>query len=236
MITQMLNRIFEILKIILLSKLTRIIIFSLFVIFLTLGLFESLLLSPEDYIQSDAVRIMYVHVPAAWISLGIFSFIAFLSLGIFIFKNKNFVIIAKSFAPSGLVFNLIALVTGSIWGKPTWGTWWAWDPRITSMLVLFLFYILYIASWRLFENDKAAKISSLVAIAGFVNVPIIKFSVDWWNTLHQPATISKLSKPNIDPSMMTPLIIMTFAFMMIGITIAILRIKTEIISRKSNLS
>ena len=122
----MLNRIFEILKIISLSKLTRIIIFSLFVIFLTLGLLESLLLSPEDYIQSDAVRIMYVHVPAAWISLGIFSFIAFLSLGIFIFKNKNFVIIAKSFAPSGLVFNLIALVTGSIWGKPTWGTWWSW--------------------------------------------------------------------------------------------------------------
>ena len=142
----MLNKIFEILKMISLSKLTRIIVFSLFVIFLTLGLLESLFLSPEDYIQSDAVRIMYVHVPAAWISLGIFSFIAFLSLGIFIFKNKNFVIIAKSFAPSGLVFNLIALVTGSIWGKPTWGTWWAWDPRITSMLVLFLFYILYIAS------------------------------------------------------------------------------------------
>ena len=138
----MLNKVFEILKIISLSKLTRIIIFSLFIIFLTLGLFESLLLSPEDYIQSDAVRIMYVHVPAAWISLGIFSFIALLSLGIFIFKNKNFAIIAKSFAPSGLVFNLIALVTGSIWGKPTWGTWWAWDPRITSMLVLFLFYIL----------------------------------------------------------------------------------------------
>ena len=137
----MLNKTFEILKIISLSKLTRIIVFSLFVVFLTLGLFESLLLSPEDYIQSDAVRIMDVHVPAAWISLGIFSFIAFLSLGIFIFKNKNFVIIAKSFAPSGLVFNLIALVTGSIWGKPTWGTWWAWDPRITSMLVLFLFYI-----------------------------------------------------------------------------------------------
>ena len=174
----MFNKIFEILKIISLSKLTRIIVFSLFVIFLTLGLLESLILSPEDYLQSDAVRIMYVHVPAAWISLGIFSFIALLSLGIFIFKNKNFVIIAKSFAPSGLVFNIIALVTGSIWGKPTWGTWWAWDPRITSMLVLFLFYILYIASWRLFENDKAAKISSLVAIAGFVNVPIIKFSVD----------------------------------------------------------
>ena len=156
------NKIFKIT-----SKAPKYVLF-LFIVVLSVGLVEALIISPEDYKQSDAVRIMYVHVPAAWISLGIFSFIAFLSLGIFIFKNKNFAIIAKSFAPSGLVFNLIALVTGSIWGKPTWGTWWAWDPRITSMLVLFLFYILYIASWRLFENDKAAKISSLVAIAGFV--------------------------------------------------------------------
>ena len=208
----MLNKIFEILKIISLSKLTRIIVFSLFVIFLTLGLLESLFLSPEDYLQSDAVRIMYVHVPAAWISLGIFSFIALLSLGIFIFKNKNFVIIAKSFAPSGLVFNLIALVTGSIWGKPTWGTWWAWDPRITSMLVLFLFYILYIASWRIFENHKAEKVSSMVAITGFVNVPIIKFSVDWWASLHQPSSVKILSETTIHSSMLTPLLLMTAAF------------------------
>ena len=176
----MLNKIFEILKMISLSKLTRIIVFSLFVIFLTLGLLESLLLSPEDYIQSDAVRIMYVHVPAAWISLGIFSFIAFLSLGIFIFKNKNFAIIAKSFAPSGLVFNLIALVTGSIWGKPTWGTWWAWDARITSMLLLAIFYLMYILSWRVTDdNEKSIKVSSIIAIIGLINVPIIKFSVDW---------------------------------------------------------
>ena len=215
----MLNKIFEILKMISLSKLTRIIVFSLFVICLTLGLLESLFLSPEDYIQSDAVRIMYVHVPAAWISLGIFSFIALLSLGIFIFKNKNFAIIAKSFAPSGLVFNLIALVTGSILGKPTWGTWWAWDPRITSMLVLFLFYILYIASWRLFENDKAAKISSLVAITGFVNVPVIKFSVDWWASLHQPSSVKILSETTIHSSMLTPLLLMTAAFALFSILI-----------------
>ena len=135
----MLNKIFEILKMISLSKLTRIIVFSLFVIFLTLGLLESLLLSPEDYIQSDAVRIMYVHVPAAWISLGIFSSITFLSISGFIFKTKNFFLISKSLAPSGFVFNIIALVTGAIWGKPTWGTWWAWDARITSMLILALF-------------------------------------------------------------------------------------------------
>ena len=229
----MLNKIFEILKMISLSKLTRIIVFSLFVIFLTLGLLESLLLSPEDYIQSDAVRIMYVHVPAAWISLGIFSFIALLSLGIFIFKNKNFAIIAKSFAPSGLVFNLIALVTGSIWGKPTWGTWWAWDPRITSMLVLFLFYILYIASWRLFENDKAAKISSLMAIVGFVNVPIIKFSVDWWASLHQPSSVKILSETTIHSSMLTPLLLMTAAFALFSILIFLMKYNIELIKIKT---
>ena len=229
----MLNKTFEILKIISLSKLTRIIVFSLFVIFLTLGLLESLILSPEDYLQSDAVRIMYVHVPAAWISLGIFSFIAFLSLGIFIFKNKNFTIIAKSFAPSGLVFNLIALVTGSIWGKPTWGTWWAWDPRITSMLVLFLFYILYIVSWRLFENDNAAKISSLVAIAGFVNVPIIKFSVDWWASLHQPSSVNILSETTIHSSMLIPLLLMTAAFALFSILIFLMKYNIELIKIKT---
>ena len=229
----MLNKIFEILKIISLSKLTRIIVFSLFVIFLTLGLLESLILSPEDYLQSDAVRIMYVHVPAAWISLGIFSFITFLSLGIFIFKNKNFAIIAKSFAPSGLVFNLIALVTGSIWGKPTWGTWWAWDPRITSMLVLFLFYILSIASWRLFENDKAAKISSLVAIAGFVNVPIIKFSVDWWASLHQPSSVKILSETTIHSSMLIPLLLMPAAFALFSILIFLMKYNIELIKIKT---
>ena len=229
----MLNKIFEILKIISLSKLTRIIVFSLFVIFLTLGLLESLFLSPEDYLQSDAVRIMYVHVPAAWISLGIFSFIALLSLGIFIFKNKNFVIIAKSLAPSGLVFNLIALVTGSIWGKPTWGTWWAWDPRITSMLVLFLFYILYIASWRLFENDKASKISSLVAIMGFVNVPIIKFSVDWGASLHQPSSVKILSETTIHSSMLTPLLLMTAAFALFSVLIFLMKYNIELIKIKT---
>jgi len=230
----MFNKIFEILKIISLSKLTRIIIFSLFVIFLTLGLFESLLLSPEDYIQSDAVRIMYVHVPAAWISLGIFSFIAFLSLSIFIFKNKNFVIIAKSFAPSGLVFNLIALVTGSIWGKPTWGTWWAWDARITSMLILALFYIGFISTHKFISDEnKANKISSIIAIIGLINIPIIKYSVDWWNTLHQPATINILSKSSIHSSMLYPLLIMTAAFALFSLLIFLMKYNTELIKIKN---
>ena len=221
------NKIFQIT-----SRAPRYVLF-LFIVVLSIGLVEALILSPEDYKQSDTVRIMYVHVPAAWISLGIFSFIALLSLGIFIFKNKNFVIIAKSFAPSGLVFNLIALVTGSIWGKPTWGTWWAWDPRITSMLVLFLFYILYIASWRLFENDKAAKISSLVAIAGFVNVPIIKFSVDWWASLHQPSSVNILSETTIHSSMLTPLLLMTAAFALFSVLIFLMKYNIELIKIKT---
>ena len=163
------------------SKAPKYVLF-LFIIVLTIGLTEALILSPEDYKQSDAVRIMYVHVPAAWISLGIFSSLALLSVGSFVFKNKNFALIAKSLAPSGFIFNIIALVTGSIWGKPTWGTWWAWDARITSMLILALFYGMYLLAWRIYEDkEQVIKVTSLIAILGVVNVPIIKFSVDWWN-------------------------------------------------------
>ena len=201
------NKIFQIT-----SKAPKYVLF-LFVVVLSVGLVEALILSPEDYKQSDAVRIMYVHVPAAWISLGIFSSITVLSISGFIFKNKNFFLISKSLAPSGFVFNIIALVTGSIWGKPTWGTWWAWDARITSMLILALFYALYLISWRIFENEeKVFKISTFITILGIINVPIIKYSVDWWNTLHQPASINILSKSSIHSSMLYPLLIMTAAF------------------------
>ena len=166
-------------------------IFILFIIVFSIGVIEALVLSPEDYKQSDSVRIMYVHVPSAWTSVGIFSLIAILSLGNLVFKNKYFLLIAKSLAPSGLVFNIIALVTGSIWGRPTWGTWWAWDARITSMLILCIFYILYILSWRILENKTSVnKVTSLISILGLINLPIIKFSVEWWNTLHQPASIT----------------------------------------------
>ena len=141
-------------KILSLSFRSQKIILIFFLLILSIGLFEALVLSPEDYLQGDAVRIMYVHVPAAWMSLGIFSFIAFLSILVFIFKNKNFILIAKSIAPSGFIFNIIALVTGSIWGKPTWGTWWAWDARITSMLILARFYLMYLMAWRIFDNKN----------------------------------------------------------------------------------
>jgi len=206
----------------------------LFVIVLTIGLIESLILSPEDYKQSHSVRIMYVHVPAAWITLGIFSTITLLSIFGYIFKLRNFFLISKSFAPSGFIFNLIALVTGSIWGKPTWGTWWAWDARITSMLILALFYLIYLLAWRIYENkDQVYKITSIITILGIINVPITKYSVDWWNTLHQPASINILSKSSIHSSMLFPLIIMTAAFALFSLLIFLMKYNTELIKIKN---
>ena len=205
----------------------------LFIIVISVGLTEALILSPEDYKQSHSVRIMYVHVPAAWICLGIFSMITFLSIIGYIFKIRNLFLISKSLAPSGFVFNIIALVTGSIWGKPTWGTWWAWDARITSMLILALFYLLYLITWRIYDNDKAFKITSIISIIGIINVPIIKYSVDWWNTLHQPASINILSKSSIHISMMYPLFIMTAAFALFSLLIFLMKYNTELIKIKN---
>ena len=209
-------------------------VLAVFIIVITIGLIEALIISPKDYIQSDSVRIMYVHVPSAWISVGIFSVISILSFGTLFFKNKTFPLIAKSLAPSGLVFNVIALVTGSIWGKPTWGTWWAWDARITSMLILALFYLMYILAWRIYEdNNQVNKITSLIAIIGLINVPIIKFSVDWWSTLHQPASVNLLSETTIHPSMLIPLIIMTAAFALFSLLIFLMKYNTELIKIKN---
>jgi heme exporter protein C len=209
-------------------------VFFIFIVVLSIGLVEALFISPEDYIQSHSVRIMYVHVPSAWISLGIFSLIALLSVGSFIFKNKNFSLIAKSLAPSGFVFNIIALVTGSIWGKPTWGTWWAWDARITSMLILVLFYSMYILAWRIFDKkEQVIKITSIIAILGVINVPIIKFSVDWWSTLHQNSSVNLLSETSIHPSMLVPLLIMTAAFSLFSLLIFLMKYNTELIKIKN---
>jgi len=206
----------------------------LFIIVISIGLTEALILSPEDYKQSHSVRIMYVHVPAAWISLGIFSAITIFSISGYIFKIKNFFLISKSLAPSGFVFNIIALVTGSIWGKPTWGTWWAWDSRITSMLILALFYGMYLLAWRIYEDkDKVFKITSIITILGIINVPIIKYLVDWWNTLHQPASINILSKSSIHMSMLFPLMIMTAAFALFSLLIFLMKYNTELIKIKN---
>ena len=222
------NKIFKIT-----SKAPKYVLF-LFIIVLSVGLVEALIISPGDYKQSDAVRIMYVHVPAAWISLGIFSSITLLSICGFVFRNKNFFLISKSLAPSGFVFNIIALVTGSIWGKPTWGTWWAWDARITSMLILALFYAMYLIVWRIYDKEeKVYKISTFITILGIINVPIIKYSVDWWNTLHQPASINILSKTSIHSSMLYPLLIMTAAFALFSLLIFLMKYNTELIKIKN---
>ncbi len=222
------NKIFQIT-----SKAPKYILF-LFVIVLTIGLIEALILSPEDYKQSDAVRIMYVHVPSAWISLGIFSSITLLSISGFIFKNKNFFLIAKSLAPSGFVFNIIALVTGAIWGKPTWGTWWAWDARITSMLILALFFAIYLIAWRIYEKEeKVFKITTFITVVGIINVPITKYSVEWWNTLHQPASINILTKSSIHSSMLFPLLLMTAAFALFSLLIFLMKYNTELIKIKN---
>ena len=206
----------------------------LFILVVSIGLTEALILSPEDYKQSHSVRIMYVHVPAAWISLGIFSTITILSIVGYIFKIKNFFLISKSLAPAGFVFNIIALVTGSIWGKPTWGTWWAWDARITSMLILALFYLMYLIAWRIYEDkEQVFKVTSIITILGIINVPIIKYSVDWWNTLHQPASINILSNSTIHSSMLVPLLIMTAGFALFSLLIFLMKYNTELIKIKN---
>ena len=215
------------------SKAPKYVLF-LFIIVLSIGLLEALIFSPEDYKQGDAVRIMYVHVPSAWISLGIFSLITLLSIIGYIFKIKNFFLISKSLAPSGFIFNIIALVTGSIWGRPTWGTWWAWDARITAMLILALFYLLYLLAWRVLEDkDKVFKATLIITILGIINVPIIKYSVDWWNTLHQPASINIFTKSSIDISMLFPLMIMTAAFALFSLLIFLMKYNTELIKIKN---
>ena len=225
---------FEINKIFIITSRAPKYVLFLFIVVLSIGLVEALILSPEDYKQSHAVRIMYVHVPAAWMALGIFSGLTLFSIGSFIFKNKHLALISKSLAPSGFVFNIIALITGSIWGKPTWGTWWAWDARITSMLILFLFYGMYLLAWRIYEDkDYVIKITSMIAILGAINVPIIKFSVDWWNTLHQSSSINILSDTTVHVSMLIPLGIMTAAFALFSLLIFLMKYNTELIKIKN---
>ncbi len=208
---------------------------SIFFALLLVALSFALIFSPPDYLQGDSVRIMYIHVPAAWIGLASFTCIALLSILNFIFKVKNFKLISKSIAPIGLMFTCIALVTGSIWGQPTWGTFWAWDARITSMLILALFYFLFILTQKLIsDEDKANKISSIIAAVGFINIPIIKYSVEWWNTLHQPASIKITGTSTIHASMLMPLLLMFLVLILYCALIFLMKYKTEIIRIKKN--
>ena len=206
---------------------------SIFFILLIIALTFALILSPPDYLQGDSVRIMYVHVPSAWIGLASFTSIALLSMLSFIFKIKNLNLITKSIAPIGLLFTCIAIITGSLWGQPTWGTWWAWDARITSMLVLSIFYTLFILAHKLIENkDRANKVANLIAIIGLINIPVIRYSVDWWNTLHQPSSIKLDGTSSIHPSMLLPLMLMLLVLLLYCALILLMKYKTEIIRIK----
>ena len=208
-------------------------VLSIFIIIISIGLIEALIFSPEDYIQSHSVRIMYVHVPSAWIGLASFTVIALLSILSFIFKIKNLNLITKSIAPIGLLFTCLAIITGSIWGQPTWGTWWAWDARITSMLVLSIFYVLFILAHKIIEKeDKAIKFSNVIAVIGLINIPVIRYSVDWWNTLHQPSSIKIDGTSSIHPSMMLPLMLMLLVLLLYCALILLMKYKTEIIRIK----
>jgi heme exporter protein C len=206
---------------------------SIFFVILIIGISFALIISPVDYLQGDSVRIMYVHVPSAWIGLSIFSLIAVSTILNFIFKIKNLFLFIKSLAPIGLLFTCLSIVTGSIWGKPTWGTWWAWDARLTSMLVLMLFYVLFIISLKYFKNNEnLPKILSILSILGMINIPIIKYSVEWWSTLHQPASIKFLGTSSIHPSMLVPLFLMLLVLLLYCALIFLMKYKTEIIKIK----
>ena len=200
---------------------------------LVAGVIFGLFLSPADYQQGDAVRIMYVHVPSAWMSLFIYSFIAALSFGYLVWKNPLCYLIAKAAAPIGAYFTVICLVTGSIWGYPMWGTWWVWDARLTSVLILFFIYLGYIALGEAFNTEeREAKSASVLALVGIINIPIIKYSVEWWNTLHQPASVFRFNGPTIDSSMLIPLLLMALAWMCIFAIILFFKIKTAIYLKK----
>ena len=205
----------------------------LLIVVVAVGITYSLFISPPDYIQGDSVRIMYVHVPSSFIALGCFGFIGVASICNLIFKIKLMPLLAKSVAPIGCSFSIISIVTGSLWGKPTWGIWWVWDARLTSMIVLLLFYILYISSWRFISNfEKANKVSSVIGIIGSFNLPVIKYSVDWWSTLHQPSSITLTSAPTIHHTMLVPLIIMLFGLAIFSLIIFLMKYKTEVMRFK----
>ena len=205
------------------------------IIVLIIGLIYSLLISPPDYVQGDSVRIMYVHVPSSFIALSCFGFIGLASVFNLIFKIKFMSLLAKSLAPAGCIFSLISIVTGSFWGKPTWVIWCVWDARLTSMVILFLFYIAYILAWKFINNfEKANKISSIIGIVGLFNLPVIKYSVDWWNTLHQPSSITLTSAPTIHYTMLIPLIIMFFGMAIYLLIIFLMQYKAEVMKFKLN--
>src|SRR6516164_10870483 len=201
---------------------------------LAVGLYLALVVAPPDYQQGESVRIMYVHVPAAWMALGVYLFVAVASAVALVARHPLAEIAAGAAAPVGAAFTFVCLASGSLWGRPMWGTWWVWDARLTSVLVLFFLYLGYIALVNAFdEPGRGAKAGSVLALVGVVNLPIIKFSVDWWNTLHQPASVIRLGGPTIDISMLIPLLAMAAGFLLLFLTLLMVRMRTALNERKA---
>ena len=206
---------------------------ALTAILFAIGLYLSFFVAPPDYQQGETVRIMFVHVPAAWLAMFGYALIAVASLGTLIWRHPLADVAAKAAPPIGATFTLIALVTGSLWGKPMWGTYWVWDARLTSMLVLFLLYLGLIALWQAIEEPgRAGRAAAILGLVGAINIPIIKFSVDWWNTLHQPASIVRLGGPTIDSSMLTALAVMAGAFTLLFVLLHLMAMRAEILRRR----
>ena len=206
---------------------------GLTVVLLLVGLYLAFFVAPADYQQGQTVKIMFIHVPSAWIAMMGYSVIAVASVGSLIWRHPMADVAAKAAAPIGACFTLMALVTGSLWGKPMWGTYWVWDARLTSMLVLLFLYLGYMALLEAFDDPaRGVKASSILVLAGAINIPIIKFSVDWWNTLHQTASVFKRGGPSIDPAMLWPLFLMALSFTTYYVWVLLMRIRAEIIGRK----
>jgi heme exporter protein C len=206
---------------------------GLTVILFAVGLYMAFFVAPPDYQQGQTVKIMFIHVPSAWLAMMGYTLIAISSLGSLIWRHPLADVSAKAAAPIGAAFTALALVTGSLWGKPMWGTYWVWDARLTSVLVLFFLYLGLIALWQAIdEPSRAGRAAAILALVGSVNVPIIKFSVDWWNTLHQPASLARLDAPAIHPSILTPLLVMAAAFTCLFFVLHFKAMTTEILRRR----
>ena len=200
---------------------------------LAAGLYLALFVSPPDYQQGETVRIMFVHVPAAWLSMMGYGLLAALGATLLVWRHPLAALMARASAPVGATFAAICLISGSLWGRPMWGAWWVWDARLTSMLLLFFLYLGHIALSRAYDDpDRGDRAAAILALVGVINLPIIKFSVDWWNTLHQPASVARLGGPSIHPSILTPLLVMAVALLLLYVTLVLLRTDTEIDRRR----
>ncbi|MCC6949442.1 MAG: heme ABC transporter permease [Bradyrhizobiaceae bacterium] len=189
--------------------------------------------APADYQQGETVRIMYIHVPAAWLGLGIYTLMAISALGTLVWRHPLADVAAKAAAPIGAGFTLICLLTGALWGRPMWGAYWVWDARLTSMLVLFLLYLGILALWRAIEEPgQAGRAVAILTLVGFINVPIVKFSVDWWNTLHQPASVFRIDGPTIHPAILAPLLVTTLGFAALFVALHLAAMRNEILRRR----